>query len=383
MGQRRPVLDREDLLAADLHAVVRGDRGGRLDDDGIGIHAPDVLLHDLDVLRRRGVDLVDHDDVRHADVRLARIVRELVARTQRVRDDDVKVRLDERGIVVPAVPQEDLGLGFGLTHDLLVVDAGVDDGPLVDVRLVFLSLLDRRLVLVQVLVGGEALDRLRRQIAVWHRMADDDDPLAVGPQDPRDPARGLALPAPRADRAHRDDGHLRLQHRLFGAEEEEFRPVRVREGDPMPDVRVVDVGVCEDARLRAEPLDEPRELFFGKNRDSFGVQVPREGGRILPSLDPRDLRGGERDDMVRRIVPEIDVEIMEVAARGAEDDAPWRLSHGSGAPRGSKAFLELASGSGMLTLNKVNFSCLRGYRANGLPNGPSAPIQTLDPTLFG
>src|SRR5206468_5621963 len=92
----------------------------------------------------------------YADVRLARIVRELVARTQRVRDDDVKVRLEKRGIVVPAVPQEDLGLGFGLTQNLLVVDAGVDDGPLVDVRLVFLSLLNRRLVLVQVLVRGEA-----------------------------------------------------------------------------------------------------------------------------------------------------------------------------------------------------------------------------------
>src|SRR3989442_430359 len=382
MGQRRTVLDREDLLATDLHAVVRCDRGGRLDDDGIGIHAPDVLLHDLDVLRRRGVDLVDHDDVRHPDVRLARIVRELVARTQRVRDDDVKVRLEERGVVVPSVPQEDLGLGFGLPHDLLVIDARVDDGPLVDVGLVFLPLLDRRLVFVQVLVGGEALDRLRRQIAVWHRMADDDDPLALGPQDPRDPARGLALPAPRADRAHRDDGHLRLQHRLFGAEEEEFRPVRVREGDSMPDVRVVDVGVSEDACLRTESLDEPWELFFRKDRDSFGVLFPREGGRILPSLDPRDLRGGKRDDVVRRIVAEIDVEVMEVAARGAEDDDPSRLRHGLGSHRGCKAFLDFPRGRGMLTLNKVNFRYLRGYRANGLSNGPSAPIRRHDPTLI-
>src|SRR2546425_570001 len=301
VGQRRPVLDREDLLAADLHAVVWCDRGGRLDDDRIGIHAPDVLLHDLDVLRRRGVDLVDHDDVCHPNVRLARIVRELVARTQWVRDDDVKVWLDERGVVVPAVPKEDLGLGFGLPQDFLVVDAGVDDRPLVDVGLVFLPLLDRRLVLVQVLVGGEALDRLRRQIAVRHRMPDHDDLLAVGPQDRRDPARSLAFPASRPDRAHRDHGHFRLQHRLFCAEEEEFRPMRVREGDSMSDVRVVDIGVCEDARLRTEPLDEPRELFLRKNRDSFGIQFPREGRGILPSLDPGNLCGGERDDAVRGI----------------------------------------------------------------------------------
>src|SRR2546422_433801 len=126
----------------------------------------------------------------------------------------------------------------------------------------------------------------------------------------------------------------------------------------------------------------PRELFFRKDRDSFGVQVPREGGRILPSLDPRDLRGGKRDDVVRRIVPEIDVEIMEIAARGAEDDDLSRLRHGSGSRRGCKAFLDFPPSRGMLTLNKVNFRCLRGYRANGLSNGPSAPIRRLDPTLI-
>src|SRR2546428_1526928 len=287
-----------------------------------------------------------------------------------------------RAGVVPAFPRDVRGLGFGLTQDLLVVDARVDDGPLVDVGLVFLPLFDRRLVLGQVLVRGEAFDRLRRQIAVRHRMADHDDLLAMGPQDPRDPARRLALPASGADRAYRDDGHLRLQHRLFGAEEEEFRPVRVREGDSMPDVRVVDVGVSEDACLRTESLDEPWELFFRKDRDSFGVLFPREGGRILPSLDPRDLRGGERDDVVRRIVPEIDVEIMAIAGRGAEDDDPSRLRHGSGSHRGCKAFLEFPRGRGMLTLNKVNFRYLRGYRANGLSNGPSAPIRRHDPTLM-
>src|SRR5712691_5991936 len=136
--------------------------------------------------------------------------------------------------------------------------------------------------------------------------------------------------------------------------------MRVREGDSMSDVRVVDIGVCEDARLRTEPLDEPRELFLRKNRDSFGIQFPREGRGILPSLDPGNLRGGERDDAVRRIVPEINVEIMEVAARGAEDDDPARLRHGSGSRRGCKAFLDFPPSSGMLTLNKVNFpTCAR------------------------
>src|SRR5207245_9516364 len=162
-------------------------------------------------------------------------------------------------------------------------------------------------------------------------------------------------------------------------EEEEFRPMRVREGDSMSDVRVVDVGVCKDARLRTESLDEPRELFFRKNRDPFGIQVPREGRGILPSLDPGDLRGGERDDAIRRIFPEINVEIMEVAARGAEDDAPARLRHGLGSRRGCTAFLDFPPGSSMLTLNKVNSRCLRVI-GHGLPNGPSARIRRLDPT---
>src|SRR2546425_13052650 len=193
-------------------------------------------------------------------------------------------------------------------------------------------------------------------------MPDYDDLLAVGPQDPRDPARRLTFPASGPDRAHRDDGHFRLQHGLFCAEEEELRSMRVREGDSVSDVRVVDIGVCEDARLRTEPLDEPRELFFGKDRDSFGIQVAREGRWILPSLDPGNLRGGERDDAVRGIVPEIDVEIMEVAARGAEDDDPARLRHGLGSRRGCKAFLDFSPGSGVLTLNKVNSWCLSSYR---------------------
>src|SRR5256712_612448 len=116
VGQSRAVLDREDLLPADLHAVVRRDGRGRLDDDHIRIHAPDVLLHDLDVLRRRGIDLVDHDDVGHTDVRLARVVGELVSGTERVRDDDVQARFEDRRIVVPAIPQEDLRLGHELSY---------------------------------------------------------------------------------------------------------------------------------------------------------------------------------------------------------------------------------------------------------------------------
>src|SRR3989441_12330088 len=102
--------------------------------------------------------------------------------------------------------------------------------------------------------------------------------------------------------------------------------MRVREGDSVSDVRVVDIGVCEDARLRTEPLDEQRELFFGKDRDSFGIKVARAGRWILPSLDPGNLRGGERSDAGRGVSPAIAVGIMEAAARGAEAGRPARHS---------------------------------------------------------
>src|SRR5207245_1082530 len=67
-----------------------------------------------------------------------------------------------------------------------------------------------------------------------------------------------------------------------------------------------------------------------------------------------NLRGGEGDHVVRRIVTEIHVEIVEVAARGAQDDDFARLRHGLGSRRECKAFLGFLRRGSMLTLNKVD-----------------------------
>src|SRR5712691_4618216 len=193
MGERWTVFDRENALPANLDAVVRRDRRRGFDEDDVRVHAPDILLHKLDVLGRRRVDLVDHDDVGQADVRLAGIVRELVTWAERIRDDDEQVRAEERRIVVPAVPKEDLRLLLRLAEDLFVVYAGVDDSPLVDVGLVLFAFLDRGLVFVEVLVRRKALDRLGCEVAVRHRVSHDDDLLPVRAQDARDPPARLAL----------------------------------------------------------------------------------------------------------------------------------------------------------------------------------------------
>src|SRR5881396_15706 len=123
-----------------------------------------------------------------------------------------------------------------------------------------------------------------------------------------------------------------------------------RSRNSAPDVRVVDVGVGEDARLGIERLDEPGELVLGKNRDPIRIEFPREGRGILPGLDSRNLRRGKRDDAVRRIVAEVDVEIVEVAARGPEDDDLARLRHELESLRECKAFLDLDSKRGRVNL---------------------------------
>ena len=126
----------------------------------------DRFEHRVDSLLRRAVDLVDDADIGHAQVRLAGVVAKLVTRTMRVDHDDVDVRLDERRVVVAAVPQNDVGFRFGRSQDPLVVDAGKDEIALGEVRLVLLALLDGRIGCVEVLVALEPLHGLPRQVAV-------------------------------------------------------------------------------------------------------------------------------------------------------------------------------------------------------------------------
>ena len=114
----------------------------------------------LDCCRFGRVDLVDDHDVGHPDVGLARVVAALVTGTERVGNDDVEIRPVEREVVVAPVPQDDVGLELRFAQDRLVVDAGVEDPSGVEVRLVLLPLLDRRLVTIEVLVRGIPLDTL-------------------------------------------------------------------------------------------------------------------------------------------------------------------------------------------------------------------------------
>ena len=84
-------------------------------------------------------------------------------------------------------------------------------------------------------------------------------------------------------------------------------------------VLVVDVGVGEDDLIHLEVSDQVREIAFGIDRDSFRIELPRQFGGIAAAVDVRDLRGGERDDLVAGVAPEEGVEVVEIAPCGAHD----------------------------------------------------------------
>jgi len=113
-----------------------------------------------DVRGGGGVELVDDDQVGQAEMRLARVVAQLVARPVRIGHHDVEVRPDEREVVVAAVPEDHARLLLGAVEDPLVVHSGEDHVAPGDVGLVLLALLDGAVLIVHVAHAREALAHL-------------------------------------------------------------------------------------------------------------------------------------------------------------------------------------------------------------------------------
>ena len=211
--ERGSVLDGEHPLAPDLLRVAL-DQERRCGEDDLrgGSVLADRIEDRIDSLLRRSVHLVDDAYVRHAEIRLAGVVAKLVTGAVRVDDDDVDVRLDERRVVVAAVPENDVCLPLGEAENLLVIDPGEDEVPLGEVRLVLLPLFDRGVGGVEVFVALESLHGLLRQVAVGHRVPEHGNALPRLAQQLRDPAGRLALPRTGADGADRDNRLRRSQH---------------------------------------------------------------------------------------------------------------------------------------------------------------------------
>ena len=114
-----------------------------------------IVIHKLEYFlnARIGlVDLVDHQDIGHSGVELARVVAGLGVWSERIDDGDEQVGLVEREVVVAAVPQHHVGFLLGLAEDRLVVHARVHGDPHAHRVLVLLAL--RLGVLLEVVVKG-------------------------------------------------------------------------------------------------------------------------------------------------------------------------------------------------------------------------------------
>ncbi len=282
------------------------------------------LLH---LLRIRGVHLVDDEEVRDPEVGLAGIVAELVSGAVGIDQGDVEVGFVEGGVVVAAIPEDDVGLFLGFAEDLLVVDPGINDKTVVDVGFVLLALLDRALVAVEILVVFESLAGLFGEIAVGHGVADRDDPLAEALEQPRDVAGGLRFADTGANRGDGDEGLGRLDHgprrradAEVGAPPDDFARL-------VHDIGVRHIGVREPHFVDIMFADDLLEIGFGEDRDAFGIERTRDLRRIDPVLDVGDLRRRESDDVILLVVPVETVEIVKIATGRAHDDDPGSV-HG-------------------------------------------------------
>ena len=165
----------------------------------------------------------------------------------------------------------------------------------------------------------ESLDRLRREIAVGHRVADGDDALAGILEGARDRAGGLGLADPGPHGRHRHGGNRRLEHRGVGPEQHEVGAGRHHDRGLVHHVLVLDVGVAEHDVVDVELPDQAHQLGLVVDLDAVRVVRTRERRRVAPVVDERDLGGGERDDVRAGVLAKHGVEVVEVAAGGSHD----------------------------------------------------------------
>ena len=266
------------------------------------------------------VDLVHDEYVCEQHVGLAGVEREFVPGPQGICDDDHHVGLEERQVVVAAVPQQDVGILLGQRDHVGVVDTGVDGDALPDGQLVLLALLDRRVAGVDVVERAESLHPHVVQVAVGHGVADQCHDETVRLQHVRDGPAGLALAGTTAGGAHRDDGLPAPKRCDALADQAEVGAGRDHPRREVHHVRVGDVGVREHHFVHAVRPDQLIQLGLRHDRDAGGVAVARQIGWVGAAVDVRDLRRGEGNDVHTGIVTEHDVERVEVASAGPSDD---------------------------------------------------------------
>ncbi len=256
-----------------------------------------------------------------------------LAGAQRVGDRDVEVGPDEGKVVVPAVPDDDVGFPLGRREDRGIVDACEHQVAERKMRLVFLPLLDGALGGIEIGQRREALHALFDEISVGHGMPKHGDAPAGLAESTRRPARDRRLPATRPHGGDGEHGERRPQHRAPRPEEREIGARGECARAKVHHLLMRDVAVGEDDLLDLPITAEGVQLRLVDDRNALGIKHAGELRRIAAAADAGNLRSGERDHLPRRVVAVDDVEVVEVAAGGAEDDdAPTRGCNGRRGP---------------------------------------------------
>ena len=194
-----------------------------------------------------------------------------VVGTECVDDHQVQIGANEREVVVAAVPDQHIRLRAGSSDDLRVVHAGKNHVASRQMRLVFLSLLDRAARGGEVRGGREALDSLLLEVAIGHRVADDRDAPATRAHAGGEPPRNGGLSTARADRGDRHDRHRRGEHRVLRPEQREVGAHGQRPGRQRHDVGVRNVAIREDDERHALAAADRLEVRFVLDRDAVRV----------------------------------------------------------------------------------------------------------------
>jgi hypothetical protein len=79
------------------------------------------------------------------------------------------------------------------------------------------------------------------------------------------------------------------------------------------------IAVSENDLVDRFLTDQSGQVLFGVDRDALGIKSASQFWRVIAPLDVGDLRGSESDHFVIWVLPEINVEVVEITPCGAHD----------------------------------------------------------------
>jgi len=136
---------------------------------------------------------------------------------------NVNARFEERKVIVTPVPENYISLCLSPRQYFLVINASVNRYSAIDMRLIFLPLLNGTVIPIEVVQATKALPDLLRQISIGHRVPDGHNLLSQPLQDLGHPPCSLALAYPGTYCGYRDNRLLRLQGSSIGTHQDEIR----------------------------------------------------------------------------------------------------------------------------------------------------------------